>query len=153
MKISAAYILVQFRLEFFMKQAILTPIRLLLRELSDLGHMYACRSVPRLICRRTPSSHKTGRVASRHAHRQHPLIYHLCCFVSQKGHQTYDRMCPSCVKHDIPSSSKAPTQSKSRPLPHSRMYDDPFDWQSSTSDKLVGKLSKIHGYAYDLYKV
>ena len=29
--------------------------------------------------------------------------------------------------------------------------DDPFEWQSSTSDKSVGKLSKMHGYASDLY--
>ena len=30
---------------------------------------------------------------------------------------------------------------------HCRMCDDLFEWQSSTSDKSVGKLSKIHGYA------
>ena len=32
------------------------------------------------------------------------------------------------------------------------MCEDPFDCQSSTSDKFVGKVSKIHGYASDLYK-
>ena len=36
--------------------------------------MYVCHSVPPLICQRTPSSHKTGRVVSRHAPRAMCLI-------------------------------------------------------------------------------
>ena len=35
--------------------------------------------------------------------KQCPLIYHLCCFVSQKGHHSYYRMCPSSVKDGFPS--------------------------------------------------
>ena len=31
------------------------------------------------------------------------------------------------------------------------MCDDSFDWQSSTRDKSVGNLPKIHGYTYHLY--
>ena len=34
---------------------------------------------------------------------------------------------------------------------YSRVCDDCFDWQSSTSNKISGHLSKVHDYPLDLY--